>query len=336
MKEPDMSSRIGPAVLTAAVVAAVGGCNTTVEVRSYPVFYSPNLTSIAVPEFANASLHPRAAAFVTERVVAALKANGTYKTVLGPRELNRHLAEANAPMPAPDDRKALAAAAARAGAQAVLLGTVRTFAAERTTVVDADDDYGPWHGRRYSHGWYGGYRTYTYRTYTRAVAAADVALLDPNGAVIYAPPAPLTGVATLAGGALSDEALAVVANALAAAVLDDFAVVNKRVPVSRRTVLRTAAAEGGGLRYTDNFAEVDKDVIAVVNLPPPAALNEFRLAVFRRGQSNPLALLPFTWRREDRDRRFEIAIPSLGAGEFDLRLYHGNEKVEDRAFRIGK
>lgn len=321
------------AALASLAMLVPGGCTTSVPIVKYPVFYTPQLTSIAVAEFANASLHPRAGSYVAERVVAALRANGTYKVVLGPEDLRRAVADANQPMPPATDHKALAAAAARAGAQAVLVGTVDTFAAERAVVVVDDGYYGPY-GRRYYRGY--GYRAYSYETTMRAVAAAEVALLEPNGAVVYAPRAPLAGVVTLGGAVLGEQALAAATDALAAAVLDQFAIVDTRVPVSKREVLRTAAVEAGGLRFTEDYRETDKDVVAVVNLPPEAARNDFRLAVFRRGEDRPLAELPFTWRREDRDRRFEIAVASLGAGEFDLRLYRGNRKIEDRTFRIGK
>jgi len=354
-KESAMLHRGSLLVAAGAWLGLVGGCKATFTVEHYPEFYDPKLESVAVANFANESTHARAGELVASRLAAALKANGTYKTVVGPLELASRLAAAGAALPPRATRADLLAALRKLGGiQAVLTGTVRTFAAERATYVEADEFYEPWYGGYYGYGrgwgrhhWgYGGwgwrYPLYRSYSYVRAVASADAELTAvKDGEILYAPPGPVTArlEAGANAGPLADEALGAAASLLAARLVETFAVAPMALRVDRGKLLRTARPVGqSSLDFTNDFREEEKTLLVVVSLPPEAALNEFRIVVAARGSKEPLASETFLWPRQERRHVLSLSPAALLAqstkGKFDARLYRGDKEIAKRSFDI--
>ncbi|HUS48393.1 MAG TPA: hypothetical protein VM098_09740, partial [Phycisphaerae bacterium] len=95
-------------------MAALAGCGRSMVITQYPSFYTQDMRTVAVLQFDNESLRPRAGHFVTRRFTAALKENGTYE-VLGSKDASA-IAKAQAANPAdPAELKAVAVRFKEAG-----------------------------------------------------------------------------------------------------------------------------------------------------------------------------------------------------------------------------
>lgn len=333
-----------PLAFAALLAAAVGGCKATMSVQQYPACYDPDLKSVAVVEFANGTLRPRAGEFLTDRLAAALKANGTY-AVVGPGELKGRLRAAGLELPAGADAKTTAGVLRRlGGVQAFLTGSVRAFSAERTSYVEVEHVHfhGGYHWRRPRYGFRYHYPLYRHYVYTRAHAAADAALVRvADGETIYATPSPVSARLGARDDPpwMLDEYLTEAADAVADGLVEAFAVVPKQLRLDAGKLLRTARRrEDGRLKFTDDFRAGDEELVVVLRLPPTAARNEFRLAAARKDQEQAVTEEQFLWSAKDRSREFVFSPRKLaeaaGPGKFQVRFYSGRQLVLKRGFEI--
>jgi len=352
-----------PWLLGAALLTA-GGCKTMLPVRQYPSFYDPSIRTVAVVDFANSTLRGPAGTFLSRRLADALKANGTYR-VIGPAELKGKLAAAGASIPqgaGPDD----VAGALRGldGIDAFITGTVSGFTADRSTQIEVDyfgyhGGYGAygwpyrsyphgwggygWYGHRYGHGYGWGYGHPRYWTYdvTRAHVAASAALVrTADAATLHETPIALSArLRSEDPATTADEVLTAAADAVAARIVEAFAIVPKRIKVESDKLLRTARPGAADrLEFTDRFRAGEQKMLAVIRLPRAAARNVFRLAVTRKKDDDVLAETQFEWSARDGSRGFpfspEQLIESGDTDEYEVKLYAEDQLVIKRKFEI--
>ena len=342
--------RFAPAVLV-TLVAAAAGCDVTMTVRQYPQFYTPELKTVAVLPLSNGSLHPAAGPFVTDRLVAALKENGTYE-VLAPKDLQAGLAAAGINLPSEAEDAVLAESLRRlGGVQAFVTGRVMAFSTDsywRAHVDDYDGFYGGYYTRyhlSYGHPHYGlGFRypIYTYYPYGQAYVAVDVAMVDvATGRTLHAPLGPVGGRVRSDGGRLptSDELLGEATSRAAQGIVEQLAVVSKEVKVNPARDLRTGRlAKDDKLKFTDDFRADEEEMRVVLRLPPQADRNRFRVSIARKGRPEELAEESFAWSRKDESRPFVFSPRKLagaaGAGQYEVRFYSGSKLVMTRKFHL--
>ncbi len=75
-----------------------GGCSEKITITHYPGFYSEDLKTIAVLPLVSRAFRPEAGPFLTERLLGALAANGTYRILAG-ADLAAKLKQAGVKMP---------------------------------------------------------------------------------------------------------------------------------------------------------------------------------------------------------------------------------------------
>ena len=323
---------------------ALAGCKTTLTVQRHPAFYDPSLKTVAVATFANATLRAEAGEFLAQRLADALEANGTYN-VIGPKELKAKFAEAKIALaPDADIQAVVAGVRACGGAQAVITGTVKGFSADRGSHVEIGDGFGPAFGSgSWRHGHYYGSRTavrqYSYAySYVSAIAGM-VRVAD--GKTLHATPRTLVARFRSSEGSerTSDEILTRAADAVAFALVREFAVTPWKIKVSRRKTLRTARADtDDALDFTNDFRTDDEKIIVVLRLPAEADRNAFSLVVTAKDSDKPLAEETFTWSADDEHRTFTFTPKKLAEAaeghDFEVRLLLGDRQVMDRSFEI--
>ena len=337
-----------------AVVTAAG-CEKTFPVTVYPEFYSPELKTVAVLPFSNASLEPRAGQFVTERVVSALKENRTYE-VLGPAELKARLAAVGVNLPS-DPPPGLATDALRrlGGVQAFVIGRVTAFDAEtyRRGAVHFAASYGYGSGhhrhRRHGRGYYDPYYDYGYydpiyyyRTYGHAYAAVEVALVSvASGETIYSSAGPISARADYVGDppVTGESLLAEAAASVSREVVNRLAVVPGLVKVDPGRDLRTARrADGGEIEFDDDFDADEEEILVLLRLPPEADRNGFRLTIAAEDADQELAAESFVWSRKDQVRQFVFSPLELsrafGRGEYEVGFQAHDKVIMKRKFRL--
>jgi hypothetical protein len=317
------------------------------RLRQRPSFYDPKLRTVAVLDFVNETPHPDAGRWVTNRLVAALKANGTYD-VVGPRELAGRLAAAGLTWPA-EGRVQDAAARLRrlGGIQAFLAGGVTAFTSSMTRYMPGES---PGEGVPPVH--LGRYRpwslmvplpTYGPRSYAEAhVAAGALFYRVADGRRIHATPR-ILGARVASDdfrGRQRGAGLAEAVDALVEQLVRTFAITWREVTFPARHALRTARRRGDGtLKYTDGLRADEAQLHVVVALPPEAAGHSFRLAVVRKGSEEVLAEEHLLW-PAGRARRTVTFSPraladAAGAGTFHVKLYSGPHLVLQRDVEIG-
>jgi curli biogenesis system outer membrane secretion channel CsgG len=330
-----------------ALATAVGGCTATMTVRQHPHFYDPQLKTVAVVPFASETGHPKAGAILAKRLASALRANGTY-SIVGPRELDRRLREAGLTLDAEGGPAAVAATLRKLkGIQAFVTGTVTAFACDRRSHVTVDFGYAyggyvcggwgyPYYGLRYVHP------IYRHYSYSQAYVATEAALVRvADGEMIHAAPSPVAarfrsrGHPPLLGHECLDEATAAVVRRL----LEEFAVVPKRLKLDIGKTLHTARrTQAGQWQHSDDFHADEEAMYAVLRLPAAAARNALRLTVTGKDSDKPLAEHRFTWSAHDRVRRFALGPRNLaeaaGTGKYRVRLYCNEQFVLERTFEV--
>ena len=340
----------------AMLAAAVGGCSTTVTLQHYPSFHEPSLKTVAVAPFANATLHDKAGQFLAERLAEALRANRTYE-VVGPQELTARFEAAGIKLPAGAAPTTIAEGVRKLGGiQAVIVGTARGFSAERGSYVEIEEGY-PYYGYGWGYGYgrrdwgygghgYGGYPIYRQYSYTQAYAAASAKMVRvADGEVLHVTAQPLAArrVSGRYPSDTKDQVLLEAGDAVVGGLVAEFAVVPMRVKINKGKALRTARAgkEADELKNTNDFRLDDEKLYVVVSLPPEADRNEFRLVIAREDDDKPLAEETIRWSAADASRRLaysprDLADAAGGPGDFEARLYLGDQRILGRGFEIKK
>lgn len=320
-------SRLLMLLALSAVLSA--GCGRKLTVRHYPDFYSTDLETLAVRPFESESIRGEdAGRFVTQRVVAALRANGTY-TLLTPDE-----AGAAGPDPALE-------------ADLVLDGRVRSLDASRDVWLDR----GSW---GYGYGYYG-WRSYTtgfgmighipvygYTERGHGYAAARIEVRDAAGQVVFGPERFQARTGAGYTYTTEEELLDAAARELARLIVDQIAVAPREITIDPGKALRTAWRHGGTLQYTDDFDSADGTVVVVLALPAGAVGNPFRVVIARG--SAEVASRSIVWpAAQDRlELEFDMATllaspeePSPEDGDrFAARLVYDGQAVLTKDFEL--
>ena len=195
---------------------------------------------------------------------------------------------------------------------------------------------------RWGYGVGGSYTTYRRYSYTHAYVAASASLVRVgDGALLHATPAPMAARvrSTDEPQRLTDELLMHTAGVVADALVREFAVAPTVVKVNKGKALRTARRRADGqLKHTNDFRRDEEELLVVLRLPPEADRNDFRLVLARKKRDEPLAEERITWSRKDASLEFAFPIRALveagGTGDFDARLYLGEQLVLKRGFEI--
>jgi hypothetical protein len=331
------------------LLAASLGCTQTIEVDHYPSFYEPSLEKVAVLAFRNDSLRPRAGMFLSTRLAAALRGNGTYR-VIGPKQAAARLAEKGVELPADmDPQRALEAVRDLGEADAFVLGSVNAFSADRHTYTDVDyvylhGGYGGYHPWHYGYGARYGRRVPVYRSYdyttARAVGSASLIRVA-DGEVLAVVPfsSGIEGAAAHGGSLGLEEAMTRSAEIAVRRMLEGFAVVPMEIEVDPGKALRTARpGEDGRPEYTSTFRSGQGRLLAVVDLPREADRNEFRLGILAEDRERPLLEERFTWSAGEGPREVSFDLGELieraGPGEYELVLYSRGKPALRREFEV--
>jgi len=329
-----------------ACLLALGGCHRKIWISQHPRFYTPELKTIVVAPFRNATGRPAAGRVISGKVAAALAANATYE-VLTRSDLAMPTDAAGPPAAA--DTAALAELLRkRRRAQAILTGTVTQYASAqksdwRQRPVYQHDRKGR---RRLSH-----YVGYTHVRNEATVDATARLIRVSDGTAIHAtaPHAARAAVASEARGDEGlppeldlDECLASAADKCVAKLLESFAVVRKQISVPRDALRTAAELRDGKWRGGKKFHLTDEKMIVVVNFPAECDRNRFRIVIARRDTGQEAASRNFTWLRHWASRTGKgfvfsprrVAEGGGGPGRYVARLYSGREAVLEAKFEI--
>jgi hypothetical protein len=327
--------------------AALGGCAKNVWITQYPAFYTPDLRSIVVVPFRNTTGDPLAGRIISEKVTAALAANGTYQ-VHSHADLPLLAGEA-AIEPAGGEAQALAKLLRNRGrVQAILTGTVSDYTVTqhrewRERPVYRRDK----RGRRYlSH-----HEAYTHIRSEATVDAVARLIRVSDGATIHAS-APGAARSKVTSEAPPDgsqppqrtarECLAAAGDQCAAKLLEEFAVVSRQVRVGRDAFRTAHRLDGTKWKGGKKFSLTDKQLLVVVKLPPECDRNHFRIVIWRKDTGAELAAAELTWQRQwsgEVGTAFaftpaDIAAKGGGPGKYAAGLYCAHEPVLTTDFQI--
>jgi hypothetical protein len=358
---PNLTLVVALAILT----CLAGGCSETITLADYPDFYERSLTRIGVVPFGTSDAEPSAGRVMAAGLARALRANGTYRTVVGPGELQGP----TSPDAAAADEAALIDRARQRDCHAVIAGVVTSYATFRDRYTDVsvgggvstgvsggyganpydwpDDD--PMWGRpglwgAYPYGHWSSVRVATY-VRNEADVAVTARLIDlRSGQVLHAIDEPL-GVAIASEGnppRLSvREALADARQRLIDRLLDEFAVVDKEIEIQPDKVLRLAARKGDDYADTTDFAPDSSEMFVLLDLPTLAHRNELRLIVTVAGRDDPLLGETVTWQREwtGQGRVFQFSPAEIhrlgqGADDYTVKLRRNGEVLLEKDFEI--
>lgn len=341
--------------LLLCAAGAAAGCSEKMRIDRYPDFYSPDLRTIAVLPLANETRDARAGRIVTDRLVEALKANGTYK-VIAPQQTLDLLAKADVKPGAEGDAKVAARALGKLGlCQIVLTGRVEEFGALSTHRTYIRPEYwydGYYYGgyrrgryyRRWNYPYYGWPDYSVHHTgYHEGNVSAEAALLSAaDGSEVFRLPSTARATVISEGdppdltpaGCL-DEA----ARACAWRVVDQIAVVSREIEIKPKEALRIAKARTGPTwQFDDDFRIDDEEMFVVVALPAICDRNVFRLEITRKGQDAVLAEQELTWSSKLAPMGVRFSPRKLaadaGPGTFEVHFRRGSKTIMSRKFHI--
>ena len=333
---------------------ALAGCGKKIWISQYPSFYTPDLKTIVVVPFRNATNDPVAGRVISEKVAAALTANATYE-VLTRGDLSVLADEAKWRAAAGDTGALSRLLRKRSRAQAILTGTVTQYAStqerqwkKRPVYDEHDRKYrrDRKHERRPSY-----YVGYTHIRNEATVDATARLIRVSDGKAIHATPPGAAKVKvaseTRNDGELSPErhpyeCLASAGDQCVAKLLEEFAVVRKQVTVGRDALRTAAELRDGKWEGGEKFTLTDGKVLVVVKLPPECDRNHFRLVIAHGQTGQQAASRNFTWLRSwssETGKGFgfdprQLAHKGGGPGPYVAKLYSGNESVLETKFEI--
>ncbi len=326
--------------LLAGAVSTAAGCSKKIWVIQTPDFYTPDLKTVAVVPFRNQTDWTGAGDIISDKLAAALMANGAYR-VFNRNDLRTLLDEQDLQLAFGSDDAAAAQTLAKLGnVQAVLVGTVTTYAATSNSQRRQDPIYAT---DRQGNRYVAGYRRYVYTRNEGNVQATASLLRTADGTTIAATAEPAWSRVWAEGSPPRKDAQACVAEAAASTVrqlVEQFAPVRKQVSINASKALRTASElYDNKWTFTDTFAATDEQMYAVVELPPACDRNPFKLTVVRKDERTDLAVQEFRWDKQYRAYGYlfnpaEIAAKGGGPGEYEIKFYSGPEPVLRRKFRI--
>lgn len=324
------------------------GCSKKIWVRQYPIFYSPELKTVAVAPFQSVRYGTLAGRIFADKLAAHLKANGTYQ-VVNPADL----VATSRPIFARDRNREwigglLEELRKRQDIDAVIIGEVETFRA-----ASYEYSYPVYHRYPSYLGHYGyhefGYHRWYHYDYQYAVRSeATVAVWASmirvsDGETIHSTPSLLA--ATLYDSEYPGEENAFhlldrAADRIVDDLLEQFAIVPMEVKIKPREDFRTASGfHNGRWKYTDKFSLDDETMFIVMRLPPAADRNPFKLTIARKDTGDILEEVDFVWDRSEPVRPLEFSPRDLaarggGPGEYVAIFYSQAKQVMKKKFRI--
>jgi len=331
-------------------LAALGGCGKKIWVTQYPEFHTPELGSIVVAPFHNATAQPDAGRILTDKVANAMVANGTYD-IYTPGDLRGLIGRAA--LPAPDQVDELAGLLRPGGkVQAILTGTVTTFAGTQQRTWKRRAIHARDHKGRVDKDRIDRYEDYEHVHNEAAVDATARLVGVADGKVLHATRPGLAGVKVVAetpadglGVPRMDlaECLAAASDQCVAKLTEEFAVVRKQVRVGRDALTTASGLDGEEWEREKRFERTDPQMFVVLKLPPECDRNRFRIALVRDQTRQEIATVEVTWLRRWSDKQgkafafspAEIAAAG-GPGDYQAVLYCGGaaEPVLDTGFEI--
>ena len=340
-----------------AVLLALGalstGCGTKMWIKQYPEFYRPQLKAVAVLPFVNRTSTPNAGEIVAERLSDALKANGTYN-VTAWKELKGPVGDLKT---GADAKAAAGWIRTQSNLQAVLIGTVHDFSSASHVVEGYAEPAYPYHGPPYGYygpyGYYpgyhsgywgyGGYRVY-FMTRNEGHVSVEASLIGADGAPIHAMTSPAR-VSIISEGSppgLTPAACAsMAADRAVRELVEQFAVVPKRIKIDPAKALRIAGGrEGAQWKFANQFKADDEQMFVVVSLPSVCGQNAFVLDIARKDGSGVLAREEFTWSRQESSHGYAFSPRRIyaggGGGAYVVTFYSDKKPIMKETFRIRK
>ena len=327
-------------LLLAAILAAATGCNEKMVITQVPEFYTPALKSIAIAPFRNQTKWRGAGEILSDKVATGLMANGSYR-VFTRSDMRTVMDESDLRIALGADPDAAARQLSKlTDVQAVLVGTVTTYAATRNSQPRRDPIYAT---NRRGQSYVSGYRSYVVTRNEANVSVTAALIRVPDGTTIYATPQPVWARAWAQGSPPAKDAHACTADAasnVAAQLVETFAPVRKQIKIDPRKALRTATElYDNEWNHEDTFKVTDEKMFVVVSLPPSCDRNRFRLVVVRKDQRQELASKNIRWSKKHKGFGYEfspkaIAAAGGGPGDFEVKFYSGPEPIMRRKFRV--
>lgn len=336
-------NRIALMILAAATALAAGaGCSKELTIVQYPPFWTSDLQTIAVVPFRNATGVQGAGDAVADELARAMAANQTYK-VYSRNDLKALLDQEDLKMALGGDASQASAALAKVGSvQAILTGTVSTYAATTRSEQRAEPVYDK-KGRviRYD------YWTYTRNEANVVVSAAMIRTGAGSGGTLHATGAPVQCAVPAESTRWSQPemdpygCLAAARQQAIARLMAEFCVTRQKIKVKPKDTLFTTA-EGkfeGKYEKEDAFTTADTKMLGVLVLPACCDRNRFRVAVAREKARENIKDFQVVWDRGRREMEIplnprEIASAGGGPGKYELKLYSGEAPAIVHKFRI--
>lgn len=334
--------RVWTLALVLGGLGTLGGCSKKINVVQFPVFYTQELQTIAIVPFKNATRHAGAGDILTDAVAAGMRANGTYK-VFNRNELAALLDERDRQIAFGDNPKAAAAKLAGINVQAILVGTVNTY----DTSSRSDQRQEPQYiYDQYGNPRFAGNRIYTVTRNEGHVSFTLSLIRVPGGVPIYSSSGPIEGGWFSQGSPPSLDPVGCLNSAVQEAVahaVEEFCVVQKTIEVNEKKAFLIASERvDGKWQETDRFTAGETSMFVVVNLPPSADRNRFRIVITPKDSREAMAGKDITWSRSfsDRGQGFQFSPAAIvakgGTGTYIAKLYSGEEPVLTREFEIVK
>ncbi len=319
----------------------LGGCSKKFTIYQQPEFYDGSIKAIAVTPFRNQTSVADAGNTVSDRLAAALIANGTYKVynrndhrvLSDERDLQLDLGQ--------DPEKVEAMFRQLGDVQAILIGVVSTYAGTSNSQPRQEpiQQY-----NAYTKSWYvAGYRSYVW-TRNEVNVAVTAALLRRDGSTIYATPVPATAQAWAEGSPPEKDiyALLTQANGLVVQQLvEQFAIVPKEIKVDPNKALRFASELfENKWTFVDRFATDSEEMYVVLELPNNCDRNRFAIKIVRKDKPREyLASQQITWDGQHKSFGYnfnpkQIAKKGNGPGLYTAKFFSGPEPIFTRDFRI--
>jgi len=330
---------VAAALLFSALTAAVGGCTKKILITQYPAFYTRDLQTMAVIPFKNQTRWRNAGDIVSDKLAAALVANGAY-TVYNRNHFKTLMDESDLRLAFGGDPTAAAAAFKKhTDVTAILTGAVTTFAA----TTKSQRRKRPVYAYRSDGSMYvSGYTPYVFTRNQATVSVTATLIRVADGATIHATPAVGWQVASQGSPPRKDVnvCLAEATNVVVGRLLETFAPIRKIIKVNPSKALRIASDfYDNEWTFTDTLdAQTDKMQV-VLALPSNCDRNRFRITIIRKGQREDLASRDIVWSGKYScfgyafDVR-DIAQKGGGPGEYEAKFYSGQKPVLRRTFKI--
>ncbi len=332
------------------LAALASGCEDqrSMQFESIPPYMGGKVRVVAVAPFNNRSSEAGVDEVIAGRLAERLKETASYN-VIGPKQLVARLAEKGLNLPTDDAAAAAAMVAELGGIDAVILGTVDKVNHDMFSYNDIDNM------KNYSLYPYRGLPTYSGYTYYYPaiiqytnevwyVAARAGMYSVPDGDLFISTESTATDQ-KIQSEYIRPKANDVTgsANQVVEKMVKVFTTTTVTVKTDGDTVLRTAYCKPDTkeLTYAEKFNCTDKDTAIIIQLPPEAARNRFRVVIVPANSERPLVDESFVWASTDVQREIYFDADEVykkgGTTQYRVILYRNdNVFMMEREFVIAE